>query len=318
MKPFGRSIHMEIGTRTWACLAIMAWGLTAARTAAGEQRGIMESGISLPVEVAGWAWDRKEIKYDSKSLFDYMDGAAELYLAYGFQDLRVRKFERPGQPPITLELYEMACSEDAYGLFSFERQDEAAGIGQGSEFGGGLLRFWKGKYFVSIYAEGEGGEIESAILAAGRAAADAIQETGPAPALVGSIPGQELGLVEGSVRFLKSHVLLNQRFFIAHGNILHLGRGTGAVLAQYTRESGKVHLLLVRYSGAREAGDAYRSFMGAYLPDAGGKELLMTEDHKWTMARLRGEALTVVFGAPTAADAEALIKAAEEKSAEGR
>lgn len=34
---------------------------------------------------------------------------------------------------------EWGCGiEDAYGVFSFERQDEAVGIGQGSEFGGGL------------------------------------------------------------------------------------------------------------------------------------------------------------------------------------
>jgi hypothetical protein len=53
--------------------------------------------------------------------------------------------------------------------------------------------------------------------------------------------------------------------------------------------------------------------MAAYLPDAGGKDLLKTEDQKWTMARQRGEVVIVVFGAPTAADAEALFKATEEK-----
>jgi hypothetical protein len=60
-----------------------------------------------------------------------MNGSAELYLAYDFQNLRVRRYEKPNQPPITLEFYDMASSENAYGVFSFERQDEAAGIGQG-------------------------------------------------------------------------------------------------------------------------------------------------------------------------------------------
>ncbi len=100
--------------------------------------------------------DGKETKYNSKTLFDYIDGAAELYLAYGFQGLNVRKFEKSGQPPITVELYEMASSEDAYGLFSFERQDEAVGIGQGSEFGGGLLRFGKESILSAFMQTGEG------------------------------------------------------------------------------------------------------------------------------------------------------------------
>ncbi len=299
--------------KLWTRFIIMVWIFTAAEIVQGEQKGKMNPEIFLPTGAAGWMWDGKEIKYNSKTLFDYIDGAAELYLAYGFQGLTVRKFEKSGQSPITVELYEMPSSEDAYGLFSFERQDEDAGIGQGSEFGGGLLRFWKGNYFVSVYADGGGAETESAILTMGRATAELIQGTGQEPELVGLIPGKDLGLVDRSVRYLKSHVLLNQRFFIAHENILHLSRSTEVVLAQYTQEKQKTHFLLIRYPNESEARDAYMSFKGAYLPDAGGKDLLQTEDRKWTMARQIGEAVIVVFGAPTAADAEALLKATEEK-----
>jgi hypothetical protein len=251
--------------------------------------------------------------YDPQSVFQYMNGAAELYLAYGFQNLKVRRFERPSQPSITLELYGMASSENAYGVFSFERRDEAVGIGQGSEFEGGLLRFWKGKYFVSIYADGEGGEVESAILTIGRTTADSIQEMGPEPELIDLIPGKEFGLADRSVRYLKSHVLLNQRLFIAHENILNLSRRSEAVLAQYTREKQEVHLLLIRYPIVKEARAAYQSFMKAFPPDAGGKGRFKTEDQKWNMAREKDEVIIVVFGAPAAADAEALLKATEEK-----
>jgi hypothetical protein len=310
----GGGLMMKI----WACFLIMVWIFTVAEIVEGEQKGKMNPEISLPAEGAGWKWDGKEMNYDSTSVFQYMNGAAELYLAYGFQNLKVRRFEKPNQPPITLELHDVASSENAHGVFSFERQDEPVGIGQGSEFGGGLLRFWKGKYFVSIYADGGGVEVESAILTLGRATADSIQETGPEPRLIGFIPGKEHGLVDKSIRYLRSHILLNQRFFIAHQNILNLSRRTEAVLAQYTREKQKVHLLLIRYPTVKEAKDAYQSFMGAYLPDAGGKNLLKTEDQKWTMTRQGGEVIIVVFGAPTAADAEALLKATEETLPGGR
>ena len=309
---------MGIDKKIRACFVIMVWIFTVAEIVEGEEKGKMNPEISLPAEAAGWKWDGKDMKFDSKSVFQYMNGAAELYLAYGFQNLMVRRFEKPNQPPITLELYDMASSENAYGVFSFERQDEAVGIGQGSEFGGGLLRFWKGKYFLSIYADGQGVEVESAILTIGRTTADLIQEMGPEPKLVDFIPGKALGLVDRSVRYLKSHILLNQRFFIAHQNILKLSQRTEAVLAQYTREKQKTHLLLIRYPSVQEAKDAYQSFMGAYLPDAGRKDLLKTEDQKWTMGRQRGEVVIVVFGSPTAADAEVLLKATEEKLPGGR
>jgi hypothetical protein len=53
--------------------------------------------------------------------------------------------------------------------------------------------------------------------------------------------------------------------------------------------------------------------MKAYLPDAGGKDRSKTEDQKWTIAQDRNEFLLIIFGAPTEADAEALLKATEEK-----
>ena len=299
--------------QVWTFFVIIVCVFTAAGIVQGQEKGKMTQRVSLPSEAAGWKWDGKEMKYNSKTLFDYIDGAAELYLAYGFQNLTVRRYEKPDQPSLTLELYEMASSEDAYGVFSYERQDEAIGIGQGSEFGGGLLRFWKGNYFVSIYGEGEGIKIESAILKAGRDTAISIPATGPEPKWVDLIPGRELGLVDKSVRYLKSHVLLNQRFFISHQNILNLGRQTEAVLAQYLQDKQKTHLLLIRYPGLREAGEAYQSFMKAYLPDAGGKDRSKTEDGKWTFARHWNQCVVIVFGAPAPAHAEALLKAAEEK-----
>jgi len=304
--------------RIWTFFVIIVSMLTVAEMVRGEEKGKMSREIFLPSEAEGWKWDRKEAEYNSKTLFKYMDGAAELYLAYGFQNLTVRRFERSNQPPITCELYEMACSEDAYGVFSYEHQDETVGIGQGSEFGGGLLRFWKDKYFVSIYAEGEGAEVESGILKMGRAAANSIPGVGPEPKLVGYIPGKDLGLVDKSLRYLKDHVLLNQRFFIAHQNILNLSRKTEAVLAQYLQGKQKTQLLLIRYPDPREAVDAYRSFMKAYLPDVRGMDRARTEDRKWTFARQRNEFILIVFGAPTETDAEGLLKATQEKLPGGR
>ena len=299
--------------KLWTCLLVTIWMFTGTVMAMEEANGKMKPERSLPSEAAGWKWDGREERHDSRTLFAYMDGAAELYLAYGFRNLTVRRYERPGRPALTMELYQLATSEDAYGVFTFERQDEPAGIGQGSEFGGGMLRFWKGRYFSAVYTEGEGAEIEAALLAMGRLTADAIPRTGPEPKWIAFIPGRDLGLVERSVRFLRSHVLLNQRFFIAHQNILNMNHNTEALLAQYLRENQKTHLLLIRYPDGKAADEAYRSFMKAYLPDAGGKDRSKTEDRRWTMARKKTEFILIVFGAPTEADAEALIKAVEEK-----
>jgi len=283
----------------------------------GGEKENMKQEISLPLEAAGWKWDGKDLNYNRRTIFDYIDGAGELYLAYNFQAVRVRRFVKPGQPSIIAELFDMGSSEDASGVFSFERQDEDAGIGQGSEFGGGLLRFWKGKFFVSVYAEGENPEVPSAILNVGREVAKSIKTTGPAPQLINALPVGKAGLVEKAVRYLHSHVLLNQRFFVANQNILRLNAKTDAVLAPYLRDGKKIHLLLIRYSTAQEAEEALQSFKKAYMPEAGEKESLQTEDKKWTGVRRQREFVLIVFGAPRETDARELLQAAENNLGRG-
>jgi hypothetical protein len=279
----------------------------------GGGKEFMKPKISFSAESGGWKWDGKIKGFNSRTLFDYMNGAAELYLAYGFQGLDVYQFEKPGQPSLTMEIYTMGSSADAYGIFSFERQDEDAGIGQGSEFGGGMLRFWKGRNFVSLYGEGEGPELETAVLSLGKEVAQALPENGPPPSWIQNLPDKQLGLIPKSVRFLRSHVLLNQRYFIANQNILQLNPQTEAVIAQYQRGSQKIQMLMIHYSTAKQAEAALQSFKKAYMPEAGAKESLRTEDGKWTVARRHGEFILAVFGAPALADAEELIKAAGAK-----
>jgi hypothetical protein len=298
--------------RIWALLVILIFLFVAPQGVKGEEKGTMDQ-LSLPAEAGGWKWDGKKMNHNPRTIFNYIDGAAELYLAYGFQNLAVRRFEKPGQPPIIAEVYEMRSSEEAYGIFSFEHQDEEASIGQGSEFGGGLLRFWKGKYFVSVYAEGESPGVEPAILSLGRAVAGSIKVTGPAPKLIDALPDGKAGLIEKSLRYLHSHVLLNQRFFVATQNILNLNPQTDAVLAQYLRDGRRIHLLLIRYPAEKEAEAALQNFKKTYMPESLDKAFLRTEDKKWTGAKRQKEFVLIIFGGGSAKEAEELIQAAERK-----
>jgi hypothetical protein len=49
--------------------------------------------VVLPAAMEGWIWDGQEAHYDARTVFDYIDGAGELFLAYGFEQLAVRRFE---------------------------------------------------------------------------------------------------------------------------------------------------------------------------------------------------------------------------------
>ena len=300
-----KSAHMMVALL--GLLLFFCWSDTYAA-----EKDTMSAKLMLPKEIQGWKWDGKDETYNKQTIFKYINGAGELYLAYGFKGLTVRRFEKPGKPLIVAEIYEMGSSEDAYGVFTFERQEEEAGIGQGSEFGGGLLRFWKGNYFVSVYGEGEGAEIDSLVLELGKRITESIAATGSKPALLGLLPDKTLGLDTANVYFFRSHVLLNQRFFVARQNILLLGRDVEAVLGNYDREGQRMHLLIVRYPTPVRAQEALQGFVKAYMPEAPAKKpVVRTEDGKWTMARLYQEFLVIAFGSASEADAEKMVNSTE-------
>ena len=78
----------------------------------------MADKIHWPQEAAGWKWDREVATFKGKSLYDYIDGAAEVYLAYNYRQVSARRYVKPNQPDIIADVYRMGSSEDAFGVFS--------------------------------------------------------------------------------------------------------------------------------------------------------------------------------------------------------
>jgi hypothetical protein len=285
-------------------------------TGKGAEGKEMEKGnpaIRWPSGIEGWKWDGKKTAYNPVTIFEYIDGAGELYRSYNFKRLWVRRYVKENQPGITAELYDMGSSRNAYGIFSYERQDEEVNIGQESEFGGGLLRFWKGQYFVSIYADGEGPEVSPVIVKLAREMDRSIPSKGERPALLDLLPGRDFGLLERSIRLLPNYILLNQRFFVATENILEMNEKTMLILAPYSRQQKKCHLLLLQYPSEKEAVNGVKSFQKTYMPDAGEKDRVQTEDKKWTAVRQYKNFVAIVIGAPAEADALELIQATEKE-----
>jgi hypothetical protein len=201
--------------------------------------------------------------------------------------------------------------EEAFGIFTFETGGEDAEVGQGSDYGGGLLRFWKGKFFVNVYAEQEAPSTKQDVLEIAKAIARSLVREGQKPKLIHYLP--EEGLSERSIRYFHIHQSLNYHYFVSHQNILRLGEKTNAVLASYLlpRTKDKTFLLLIQYPTKKLAGDALQSFLKAYLPEAASAKAIQTENRKWAIALVDQQFVIVVFDAPNKEKAEELIQAAK-------
>jgi hypothetical protein len=264
----------------------------------------------LPRTILGWEAAQEDAVYDRQTLYDYLDGGAEVYLAFDSKKVFVRKYSGPGQNEIALDIYDLDSSEEAFGVFSCDRQDEEAGIGQESEYGPGLLRFWQGPYFISITAGGDERQAEKAILALGRAVASCLGPPGTKPGLLRCLPAA--GLRPNRTSYFHGVINLNNRFFIASENILSLSRKTNCLLAEYGPSHAEpVHLLVVQYPEEGQALAALQSFLRSYLPEGLETGAAQTENKKWTMAKVQEDSMAVVFDALSREQAEELLSSVQ-------
>lgn len=267
-----------------------------------------------PEEISGWKSDGNDGTYNRENLYDYIDGGAEVYLAYAYKEAFARRYVNADQPAITVDIFDMGTSEDAYGIFSFEREGKSMGVGQDSEYASGFLRFWKGRYFVSILADKETPESKNVVFALGKAVADAIADDGARPKMLGLLPSSNL--VAASTRFFHQKSGLDYHYLVADKNILNLSGRTNVVLAQFkapVKRTAKVvpkaQALIVEYPVAQDAVQAYGTFMKAYLPEAKGDSPVKTEGGKFTVARQKDRYVVAIFDAPDPVFAGALIDA---------
>jgi hypothetical protein len=276
--------------------------------------GGIPPAVALPESLDGWTRSPHPRRIEPAAIFEYMDGAGELYLAYRFDHLDVVEFASPTLGEILVELYWMRTSDDAYGLLSGDWGGEPVSLkdpapGPRALYGAGLLRVWSGNLYARVMATRESEGSRRAVLAFGRAIV-AGRPDPPPPRLATSLPltvGPGLKLRPDSVCFLRSHLVLNSVYFVSQRDILGLGPTVEAATARYAKE----RLLLVRYVDAAAARLALEHFRAAYLPEApSGEAGFANIEDGWAGFRLSGRGLAIVFEASDREAAASLIAAA--------
>jgi hypothetical protein len=104
---------------------------------------------------AGWALVEGPHGYSKKTLFEHVDGQAVLYLSYGFQRSVFAVFQNVKEPENQMEvdIYDVGTVLNAFGVFSrFRNDDRPGGVGLDSYGDDRSLLFYKGRYFVMLYA----------------------------------------------------------------------------------------------------------------------------------------------------------------------
>ncbi len=200
-----------------------------------------------------WPLRAEPRSYDRATLYEYIDGAADLFLAYGFESLAHGEYRARGeysggvareQKLVTVDVYDMGAPVRAFGIFASERPAAATFLpaGQQGYVGDGLGAFWVDRYYVKVSAV-EGASDADVVLLAEATARVLPPGTGMPPELkrlptTGRIAGTE-GYVHQSAlghRFLQRVVSARYRAGKATAELHVADLGTAATAAQGARK----------------------------------------------------------------------------------
>ncbi len=124
-----------------------------------------EADADLVPIAKGWDAPDQEYRYGPDNLWEYINGAAELFLTYDFRQLAVRDLER-GEQYATVSVYDMGHPMNAFGIF--ERESPTDGERLDEPGAGAVLQppyqglMFKDRFYVKV--EVGGGDMDEATL----------------------------------------------------------------------------------------------------------------------------------------------------------
>jgi len=217
----------------------------------------VQLGSLLPVSesIEGWRRDGDHLIYYSGELWEYINGAAEGFLAYEVKAVIVQDYIGESGSGLKLEIYDHQTPLMGFGIYSQHRDPSLQFIDIGTEgFGDEYsLQYWKGRYYVKINVFEASGTLSAAMKRFADLIGAAIPGEPVFPRELGAFPGD--GLDTKGLTYLTEGVLGRGRFPHAFAGDYEIG---GA--------SGRLYLFPVEGAGEADAvADWYAGETGAAL-----------------------------------------------------
>ncbi|MBS3920550.1 MAG: hypothetical protein KG012_16885 [Deltaproteobacteria bacterium] len=143
-------------------------------------------------EITGWKQSGEIETFIPKNLYEYINGAADLYLIYDFEELKVAEYQNEKKASVTVDVYRHRTPLYAFGIYSQERLSGAnfLDIGVQGYYEKGFLNFLTGPYYVKISTINTGPEDREVLVAFAKKVAQNLGEKGSFPSILSSFPAE--------------------------------------------------------------------------------------------------------------------------------
>jgi len=198
--------------------------------------------------IPGWEQSAPVKRFGPDRLYEYIDGGADGFLVFSFQELQVAEYSRPDKASVVVEIYRHQSPLHAFGIYSQEKPDQGdfRKIGAQGYLATPILNFVQGDTYFKISAYELGDAASSTLLTFARALET--QASRDLPKELDFFP--EAGKLPNSERFVSENLLGYE--------YLHWG-----FTADYHEGDKSFQLLLIKGKDKKDCETMLRKYLAA-------------------------------------------------------
>lgn len=193
-------------------------------------------------------WEKGQVDtYLPHNLFEYINGAAEVYLGYDFQKLVTVTYENENRS-ITVDIYQHSNPSTGFGIYSQEKPLEGnfLEIGTQGYHETGVLNFFKGPYYVKLTAFDLGEKDRFWLEKTARLLDNKLDGKPVFPEIISCFP--ERGKIKNSERYIFTN-------YLGHSFL------NSAFVADYRPEERKFQIFIIQAGSTAEAETMVKSYL---------------------------------------------------------
>jgi hypothetical protein len=227
--------------------------------------------LVLP-ELEGYKKTTNYPVFGPDNLWDFINGAADTYLAYGFIDLHVAEYKK-GKNVIKLEVYRHSDNLMAFGIYSTERSPSFRFINLGAQgyAADGAINFFKGDYYVKIRTYSKSDKTLKSTESLAVKVADMLKGDTKMPAVLSQFP--ETGRKKNEETYINESVLGHKFLNKAYRATYEVGPDNFSIFILGNSSPEETKKMV----------DAYLKATGQEASDAGSGKYMLTDGYNGTV-----------------------------------
>ena len=222
---------------------------------------VISAGLKMPDRINNdWVLQVPNKVYFEKELFKYIDGGAEIFREFGFENLTLYKYNNNNNA-LEIEVYKMENTQAALGIYLMKTHQEfpVEEISARNTANPYQIVITSGRFFIQVNNFSGNSQLRPLMIKLSQILIDQIHEPDTSGVLT-YLPPQNM--IEGSEAIFRGPIGLQSIYTFGKGDILLLGGKIFGASADYTTASSKnMTQLVIVYPDLNAAFKAYNNLI---------------------------------------------------------